>query len=429
MKAMLNSLTDQILDAQGFQLTAQKRVVDQLVSALCEITDLELHPAIFLDENATLTAKGKAVSMTTAAQCAEEFMRTQVFLRGVFQAIQDQLDAKKSVQILYAGTGPFGLLLLPLLHRFSSKQVQITLIDIHSESISALNRVIDALAVREYIDNVACADALSWSPNNQKTFDLIISETMKAMLRQEPQLSIISHLISYLDNTGEIIPQSIDIRLSLCQESIGDINIGTIFTLNKASAKAIGLGDLSSLSGERVISEYHTIDVAIKFYTDIQVYGENRLKENYCSLTIPEVVYDAKPIIGETISYYYTIDDNPGFSFNWKDMGVIYSKKSVPGFFELSAQGIPYLNRFWYLCQLNKNNIQQSSREFSDVGYYFLNHFSSEFNQVLSAAYQSKCVEEFESVLINGKAEKELETLIVGFDAFLQGYVYDGAEV
>ncbi|NRA56081.1 MAG: hypothetical protein HRU23_18230 [Gammaproteobacteria bacterium] len=66
--------------------------VDDLVQCLCDITMIELHPDVFLDLDATITPVGKAVSMITAAQCAQEHMRTQVFIRGVHQAIVEQLN-------------------------------------------------------------------------------------------------------------------------------------------------------------------------------------------------------------------------------------------------------------------------------------------------------------------------------------------------
>jgi len=119
MKIEFNHLIQHILDSKETDLTGNKAIVDQLVCLLCKVTNIDLHPLMFFDEDATITQKGKAVSMTTAAQCAEEYMRTQVFLRGVHQAIQDQLSQHKSIHILYAGTGPFGLLVLPLLHAFS----------------------------------------------------------------------------------------------------------------------------------------------------------------------------------------------------------------------------------------------------------------------------------------------------------------------
>ncbi|WP_191602178.1 hypothetical protein [Marinomonas algicola] len=120
MKQAVNHLIDQIIQSSHQALNANKPCVDHLVSYFCDATKIDLHPDFFVDENATRTPKGKAVSMTTAAQCAEEFLRTQVFIRGVHQAIEDQLAQHQKVNLLYGGTGPFGLLVLPLLHRFST---------------------------------------------------------------------------------------------------------------------------------------------------------------------------------------------------------------------------------------------------------------------------------------------------------------------
>lgn len=73
----IQRLTHAILEAQS--AGAAKPWLDQLIAILCQIVDLELHPAIFRDTGATTTDHGKAVSPTTAAQWAAGIVMQRVY--------------------------------------------------------------------------------------------------------------------------------------------------------------------------------------------------------------------------------------------------------------------------------------------------------------------------------------------------------------
>ena len=126
-----------------------KRLIDPMLKQLCQIAAVELHPESFLDTEASHTPFGKAVSLTTAAQCAEDPERGRVFIQGIYQAIQDRLKAHPGqiVNILYAGTGPFAWLLIPLLPLFSASQIQVTLLDIHQASLDKVATDFGAIVV------------------------------------------------------------------------------------------------------------------------------------------------------------------------------------------------------------------------------------------------------------------------------------------
>ncbi len=320
MKERLNNLVDTILVSPKAELTANKALIDELIDLLTQITNIELYPNHFLDEHGTVTSQGKAVSMITAAQCADEYMRTQVFLRGVYQAIKDQLQTQDVIHLLYAGTGPFGLLVLPLLHRFSPDQIRVTVLDIHLESLQALNQVAEALQVADFIEHQACTDILQWSLPQEPYYDLIVSETMKAMLAQEPQVSIFRHLQPALKTTGEFIPQSIDIELWLsCRPSLNqqDHFISKIFSLDRTTVAelAVGASAESGISGVIPIADYPDVYSDTVFKTVIQVYQHECLAEKQCSLTLPQMLIDSVPAKNSEIHFSYQICDQPGFHF------------------------------------------------------------------------------------------------------------------
>lgn len=354
MRQQIIQYINDILTSPHNTLEANKPIIDNLVRHLCDITDIELHPEFFHDEFASITTQGKAVSMTTAAQCAEEYMRTQVFIRGVHQALNDQLKDKETVKVLYAGTGPFGLLLIPLLPFFSAKQLDITLLDIHPESLDALDKLMEHLKVKDHINHIHCIDILNWSPAPDSCFDLIISETMKAMLDQEPQVSIFAHLSPYLSEQGHLIPKQILIEAWLEDHLNSDTTkIGDVFTLDHASSLALNQQSIPDISTTLAIPDYHKGDCDLKFTTCIQVYQEHSLGERQCSLNLPYFIRQANPEPGSFLKCQYRFGRHPGFEFDYKKCKSV-AEQPLPEYSDRSILGLPCLNRIWHKAQRNK---------------------------------------------------------------------------
>jgi hypothetical protein len=64
--------------------------------------------------------------------CFDGILRTGKYLRAVYQAITDLTQEQKTpLEIVYAGCGPLGALISPLLTLFTKEQIQVTFIDIH----------------------------------------------------------------------------------------------------------------------------------------------------------------------------------------------------------------------------------------------------------------------------------------------------------
>lgn len=339
---------------------AAKPVVDALVKRLCDITDLDLHPALFLDEHATITAQGKAVSPTTAAQCAEDVQRTLIFMQGVYAAIQQKLLQKnnQTIEVLYAGTGPFGLLLIPLLPLLDAAQVRVTLLDIHAESLAKLQRVIDFLEVDHFIVQAECVDACVWQ--SPQTFDLIISETMRQGLIQEPQVSIFSHLQQFLKPDGWLIPEII--RLDLWLSSGGcagreckntDVHLGRVFQLDKVSAMQLGNGDTSCAHGNLWIPDYTAALQDLKLTTFIQVFGNYQLHENQSQLTLPLYERNACVLPNSLLHFRYELGAYPQCVFTYEKLPEL-AEHPLPDSLEKNDQGIYHLKRLWHKIQLRK---------------------------------------------------------------------------
>ncbi|KUM53928.1 phytanoyl-CoA dioxygenase [Rheinheimera sp. EpRS3] len=331
-----------------------KQLIDPVLQRLCQQIGLDLHPAIFVDTHATITAYGKAVSPTTAAQCAEDPDRGRVFIQGLFQAIVDQLqqDPNRPVKLLYAGTGPLGWLVLPLLTVFDASQLQVTALDIHPQSLQSFKTLTEYFAVADRISEWVCADATLWHPEPRPTFDLILSETMKHLLQQEPQVEIFSHLQQFLSAKGQLIPQQIklDAWLEWREHDKPQLHyLGPLFTLNKQLCGELAVGNLSGLSGQWPLPDFEPRPVDLKLTTDIQVYGTHWLRENQSQLTIPRYKSGLMLVPGSVVQFQYQQGTYPDFDFHYQQQWPELVDSD-----DHSCAGVVHAKRLWQKIQLKR---------------------------------------------------------------------------
>ncbi|MGV8835988.1 phytanoyl-CoA dioxygenase family protein [Cellvibrio sp.] len=374
---MSSSITSLVIELLACPTAGEaKRVVDMLVKHLCNITGLDLHPALFLDEHATITAQGKAVSPTTAAQCAEDVQRTRIFMQGVYAALQQKLLQKNAqpIEVLYAGTGPFGLLLIPLLPLLDASQVRVTLLDIHVESLTKLQQLIDFLGVGNFIVQAECADACAWQ--SEKKFDVIISETMRQGLIQEPQVSIFSHLQQFLKDDGWLIPEIIRLDLWLSagvapaqgEPKNPDVHLGRVFQLDKATAIQLGKGDTACAHGNLWVPDYAAALKDLKLTTFIQVFGNYQLHENQSQLTLPLYERNARVLPNSLLRFRYELGSYPQCVFAYEKLPEL-AECPLPDSLEKNGQGIYHLKRLWHKIQLRKqaNSSVKAQQQLAEI--------------------------------------------------------------
>lgn len=346
---------------QAGDAPSAKACIDPMLQAFCHHLDVDLHPAIFFDNEYTATAYGKAVSTITAAQCAEDYERGRVFIQGVYQAVQDQLAVKdqEPVRLLYAGTGPFGWLVLPLLSMFTAEQLQVTALDIHEQSLGRFRKLCEDYEVADRISDWVCADACCWIPEQSMVFDIILSETMKYLLQQEPQVQIFSWLQQFLAPEGVLIPESVTLGVTLLwkAETAHQIFLGDAFKLDCHSAREIANGNEQVLSQSFLLPDFEPGPVDLKLSTYIQVYQNHQLAECQSQLTLPQFKNRLMITPGSTLTSCYQLGSYP-------DLAIEYDEHFVPPVesADLSAGGIFHLHRLW-LKTRHKNRIQSSLQE------------------------------------------------------------------
>ncbi len=303
------------------------KAINDLNQLFCEVSKLEAETEE-ARENIYLPT-GKAIGTFWAAMCVKEIMRTKNFLRGIHKAIKtaQKRFPETPIHILYAGTGPFAALAIPLTALFSPQEIKFTFLEINPESVRLLHNVIAALKLEEYINQIVICDAAEYKHDKNKPVHIIISETMQNALQKEPQVAITLNLLPLLPEKGILIPQNIKIEAALLDpKRNADRMIGTddydgkcfhtldmIFELNKDSGYCNG-----SSFPEVQVDISQDLDAGYRelcLLTTIQVFEDVYLTHWQCSLNMPKKIMrlDQESTPVKKVSFQYEMSRNPGF--------------------------------------------------------------------------------------------------------------------
>ena len=214
VRLTLAKICDTILDETSSH-AALSEALNEWVKLCSEVTDV--CPDLSYDAWApdSLMKQGVAINPQAAAQCALDYMRSVIFIRGVYAAINTLRVrlCNRPVEILYAGCGPYGTLIVPLLSKFSAGDVKLHLLDIHQASLTSVMHLINHFGFAGYAVETINANACDYK--HPSLLDLVVAETMQKSLEQEPQFAVTANLAAQLASDGVFIPQSIEVVLSL----------------------------------------------------------------------------------------------------------------------------------------------------------------------------------------------------------------------
>lgn len=273
------------------------------------------------------TLFGLAVSTDAAAFCIIDFVRTRNFIIAIKQAIEDKRAIYKDqpIVVLYAGTGPSASLVLPLTTIFSAEQVQFVLLEINETSIQHLKKVINILAIQDYVIDIIQADASTYCLRENMEVDILVSETMKPALDKEPQVSIIKNLIGQCKPDVTLIPELIRIDMVVKGKSetnmfvyepiqrLMDFDAHAALQLSKDKNK---LPIFSNGIIVKILSKPANKFSEISVLTYIRLYKNVVLGYNETSLTIPFPVLQIKDLLFPvSFKIKYIIENRPRFSF------------------------------------------------------------------------------------------------------------------
>ena len=275
------------------------------------------------------TGHGLAVSPTMAAMCVDDYVRTVVFMRGLYAAIQSLQKTTTPVQILYIGCGPYATLALPLMSVLSSDQVLFTLLDIHQQSIQSVQSLAEKLDLADRIRAFEVIDASDYQVAASHPPDIVLMEIMQAGLMKEPQVAISRHIMTQVPQ-ALLLPQNIRVDLvaidaekefSLQTDASGQLSydryrqpIGCIFELSHKTIQAWPPSARSRLPAACLqvpvdLAESHEL----RLFTHIQVYAEYCLDAYDSGLTCPLGLPTSQRIqTGDQLQFEYCLGNEPG---------------------------------------------------------------------------------------------------------------------
>jgi hypothetical protein len=254
-----------------------------------------------------------------AVRCLREYLRTARFLQGVEAALRESQRRfpGERIRLLEAGCGPFGLLALPLALRFTPEELGFVLLDYHARSLEAVRRLAEQLGLDAYLIDVVQADATRWQCPQALRPHVLVSETMKESLCDEPQAAIVGNLVPQMVPGGIMVPESIRVDACLFRQrdlldadSRSWIEIGTLIDLNSDSAgKAFPMCELAVPDP---VPEHH--ELVTRTRTRIRLFGDIWLEPFECSLTMNRPVRELRrPRGGERLAARYVLKPQPGF--------------------------------------------------------------------------------------------------------------------
>ena len=334
----LNRNARQLLECND-NIGLMKQAVDRLYRIYSRITGVTVD--WHAEDKDIILPTGKAISTPAAAHCLLEMKRTALFLRGIHKAISLKLSENrtKPIRILYAGTGPFGTLLVPLLPLYKHSEVQVDLLDINRGSLVALLGLTGKLGLEEYIDEVYNADATDFSVS--KPYDIVICETMLACLRSEPQVAIMQNLIPQQKRSCTFIPEEISIDAALTNPEMEmkrlmyyeneaplfeRLSLGNIFKLNKLS-----MDDILSRKTLLIPDEIDKFPI-LKLITTVRVFKDEVLTDNDSSITMPRQYFNFEEQPAREVEFWYTQGEDPVLE------GRITQSVALPGGVEVQCQ-------------------------------------------------------------------------------------------
>lgn len=266
------------------------------------------------------TKHGKAIGPFWAGFCTNELIRTQRFCRGLYKAVSHKLqqNSTRPVHVIYAGTGPFAALALPVIMQFKPSQLQFTLLEINRESYLTLTGLLKVFGLEAYIKHFELCDAITWKVPNEDV-DIVLSETMNRALIKEPQINIMLNMVSQLADTVTYIPQAISVDLAVNHHNKSVSHLKRLYTFNKESYQKIiaqSVGQSHWIFDSEQINYSPSDNGKLVYTTDIIVYADETLTGTDCSLNMLHKIRTELPQHDATLEFTYQDGQYPGFAYS-----------------------------------------------------------------------------------------------------------------
>jgi hypothetical protein len=319
-RASLRRLTRALLDEHSSS-AALENAASELFLLFCTITGIHGE----LETGGRFLPSGLALSPALAANCTNDARRTAVFLRGLHAAIRAarRRFPGERLEVVYAGTGPFAPLAIPLMSFLSPDDLQFTLIDIHEHSMAKLRSLLDSLGFTSFVRDFLVMDATDYQHPRGTPLHIVLTETMQRALSCEPQVAILRRLAPQLTRGGFFLPQEVrvDLNIGECLPAVAGLAgpAGRVMTLTTRTA-AVRSDSNGRFPAHTIRMPSVLPAVMPTLRTEIRVFGRHVLREFESGLTTPDVLWDLHGLAGnEDVSFWYQLGERPGIRWRRLD--------------------------------------------------------------------------------------------------------------
>jgi hypothetical protein len=313
----IKKLTSSLLEDSISQVEAEKSL-NEIHAHFQQITEITGYDLQIEHMAAIPAAKGKALGLNFAAQCLLDYKRTIKFLKAIVSAIIEKQKKQpgKLIKVFYAGCGPYAPFITLVAPFFQPDEVQFSLLEINKSSVESAKKLIDSLKLSNYIKDFYIADAVTFKAPNSNSFDILISETLDALLYRECYVPILFNLLPQFNKDIVLIPENVLINLSFLphakkQSGYKEYEVGCVLNVRE-SVSAYSTSDLIPLELPDKKIDMTSLDMNIyeRFLLDtkVHIHGDIWLYRNESSLTIPLEFILAQPFQNSSIIFTYFIE-------------------------------------------------------------------------------------------------------------------------
>jgi len=256
---------------------------------------------------------GLALSFNHAADCLLDYNRTKLFLRGLVKAIKDKKKEypNETIQIFYAGCGPFAPFATLVAPLFTPDEVQFTLLEINSESLDTAKKLVKELGLESYIREYHLADAITFKIPNPDEVHILFTEILDALLHRECYVPILWNLLSQLPKDVIVVPNNVLVKQNF--KVAEEENFGTVVFDTR---KALEENEQTTELPEKLFPTFLSLENAdtydsIVLDTEVEIYKEYVLRRSDSSLTLALEVPIHKPITHKGVNFVYNLMPQP----------------------------------------------------------------------------------------------------------------------
>ncbi|MHA7057188.1 SAM-dependent methyltransferase [Aquimarina sp. M1] len=315
----IKKLTNQLLKKDSTH-EDNVNIINEIHEYFNQITTISGYDMEFNHLAAVPTASGMALSLNHAAQCLLDYKRTVIFLKGLVKAIKDAQNdnPNETIQIFYAGCGPYAPFVTLVAPLFETSEVQFSVLEINKDSLDFAKKLIEKLSLIDYIKDYYQADAVTFSIPESKSFHILFSETLDALLFRESYVPILANMLPQLSSDIILIPNNVLLKVDLLSNDKDTTEVITKIVFDTRHS----VGSLEKELPQDFPSETVKLDSTknndrIIIDTEVHIYDNLRLTRGESSLTIPFEINLKNSLLHKNISFTYQLKPQVGLIYEF----------------------------------------------------------------------------------------------------------------